>query len=234
MQKSDTSRRVLIINLKNYPEVLGDSSSSRMLRAAELAAEKTGARIMLAPPAPFLSSLAARAKVPILSQSVDDAPEGKSTGAVIPAALLASRCTGSIINHSERRIIFEAMARVVPKMKELRLLSCVCVENPEELTKVAALAPELIAVEPPELIGSGISVSRARPELVSDSVRAAKASGYGGLVLCGAGIVSEDDVRASVALGAEGVLVASSIVKAVDWERKVGELASALVSDEVR
>jgi triosephosphate isomerase len=48
-------------------------------------------------------------------------------------------------------------------------------------------------------------------------------------VLCGAGIVSGDDARAATELGARGILVASSVVKATDWEAKIRELASALL-----
>ena len=48
------------------------------------------------------------------------------------------------------------------------------------------------------------------------------------MVLCGAGIVSGEDVARAVELGADGVLVASSVVKAEDWEAKVRELANSL------
>jgi triosephosphate isomerase len=36
-------------------------------------------------------------------------------------------------------------------------------------------------------------------------------------VLCGAGISTGEDVRKALELGAEGVLLASSVVKAGDW-----------------
>jgi len=83
-------------------------------------------------------------------------------------------------------------------------------------------------VEPPELIGSGIAVSKAKPELIERTVSAARKAGYGGRILCGAGIVSGEDVAKAVELGADGVLVASSVVKAADWESKVRELANSL------
>jgi len=54
-------------------------------------------------------------------------------------------------------------------------------------------------------------------------------TGYRGKILCGAGIVSGEDVKKAVELGADGVLVASSIVKAQDWEAKIRELAGSLM-----
>lgn len=178
---------------------------------------------------PSLSSVASAVKIPVISQKVEDAVEGKSTGAVIPEALKAWGCAGSIINHSESRMPLEAVGRTVRRMRKSGLVSCVCAEGSEELERIVPFEPEYIAVEPPELIGTGIPVSKARPGLVSESVTTAKTAGFRGLVLCGAGIVSGDDARAAVKLGAGGILVASSIVKSADWEAKVAELASALL-----
>jgi len=221
------ARPVLIINLKNYAEILG-GPALRLTEVAESVASRTGVEIMVAPPLPSLSALASLSKLPVLSQRVDDALEGKSTGAVIPEALSAWGCAGSIINHSECRVPLDSISRLIARMKKNKLLSCVCAEAAKELVQVAGFQPEYIAVEPPELIGTGISVSKAKPELVSSSVIAARDSGYTGNVLCGAGITGGEDVRAAVRLGASGVLVASSIVKAADWEKKIGELAGAL------
>jgi triosephosphate isomerase (TIM) len=59
-------------------------------------------------------------------------------------------------------------------------------------------------------------------------VEAVRKAGYIGKFLCGAGIVSGEDVRAAIRLGAEGVLVASSVVGAGDWDSKLLELCRSL------
>jgi triosephosphate isomerase len=222
------SRPVFIINFKNYAEILGESAL-RLARSAERVSATVEVDIMVAPPIPCLASIASSVKIPVIGQKVEDAVEGKSTGAVIPEALKAWGCAGSLINHSESRTPLDVIANLVPRMRWSGLTSCVCAESSEELVKIAPLAPEYIAVEPPELIGTGISVSKARPELISDSVAAAKTAGYHGRILCGAGIVSGDDAKAAADLGARGILVASSVVKSTDWEAKIRELASALL-----
>jgi triosephosphate isomerase len=105
---------------------------------------------------------------------------------------------------------------------------CLCAETTREAVELSSLGSKYLAIEPPELIGSGVAVSKARPELVESTVSALKKAGYRGQVLCGAGIVSGADVAKAVELGVDGVLVASSVVKASDWESKVRELAGSL------
>ena len=80
---------------------------------------------------------------------------------------------------------------------------------------------DVIAVEPPELIGGDISVSTARPELISDSVQ--KISKVP--VLVGAGVKNGADVRIARKLGAVGVLIASGVTKANDPEAVLLDLA---------
>jgi len=59
-------------------------------------------------------------------------------------------------------------------------------------------------------------------------VRGARSAAYHGRILCGAGIVSGDDVRMAVKLGVDGLLVSSGVVKAKNWDGKITELALAL------
>ena len=48
-------------------------------------------------------------------------------------------------------------------------------------------------------------------------------------MLCGAGIVSGNDVTRAKQLGSKGILVASGIVKAKNWEEIIEEFSRALV-----
>jgi triosephosphate isomerase len=222
------SRPVFIINFKNYSEALG-SGAVRLAETAEKVSRDVGVTLIVAPPMTEVGSVAAVVEIPVFSQNVGNQQEGKSTGAIIPEALKASGCTGSIINHSESRVPPETVRGVIPRMKRLGLSSCVCGEDAGEIARMAALSPEFLAVEPPELIGSGIAVSQARPELILETITSARGAGYQGKLLCGAGIVTGEDVRAAMRLGMDGILVASSVVKSKDWGSKIKELAAALL-----
>jgi len=224
------SMSTLIINFKNYREVLGNGSL-RLAREAERVSKgrsKSGVEVIVCPPAPVLQSVAAAVGIAVFSQKMEEAEEGKSTGAIIPESVLEAGCGGSILNHSEARIGMSSIERLVARAQKIGLKCCVCAENVEEVVSISRFSPEFLAIEPPELIGTGISVSKARPELITASVERARHAGFRGRILCGAGIVTGEDARRAMELGAQGVLVASSIVKAEDRARKIEELIEAL------
>jgi len=93
---------------------------------------------------------------------------------------------------------------------------------------VAELKPYAIAVEPPELIGTGQAVSKVDPGIVENTVKEVKKVDVESIVLCGAGVTNGEDVRAAIELGADGVLLASGVVKAVDPKAVLMDLVSGL------
>jgi triosephosphate isomerase len=221
--------RTLIVNFKNYPEVMGEGSI-RLAKAAASLSWEVGIDVVVAPPTPMLHTIASTVKIPVFAQKADLGEQGKSTGATIPESIKAAGCSGSLLNHSESRIALEAHGRTIERMKSLGLTSCACAETTEEAVEIAAFSPEFIAIEPPELIGTGRAVSKARPQLLTGTAEALAKAGFKGTLLCGAGIVSGEDVAAAMRLGTGGILVASSVVKALDWTAKLRELGTAMRS----
>ena len=217
----------LLVNFKNYPEVFGEGS----LRLAAAVMEATEARdvdAIVAPPIPMISLVASKVEVQVYSQSVGPGTGDKTTGEILPEAVQASGASGTILNHSESRQSAPVIQKLVPRLLQLGLGTCLCSKDVDEAVSFAGLGTRYLAIEPPELIGTGIAVSKARPELIQESVSALRKAGYHGKILCGAGIVSGEDVARAVELGADGILVASSVVKAKDWGAKLRELASSL------
>ena len=68
----------------------------------------------------------------------------------------------------------------------------------------------------------------AQPEVVEDSVKGVKSINKKIKVLCGAGISTGDDMKAAMDLGADGVLLASGIVKAKNPKEALLDLVSKL------
>jgi triosephosphate isomerase len=231
MHLAEPPSSTLIINFKNYREMLGNGSLL-LAREAETVSrgrgKSNGVEVIVCPPVPFLQSIAASVAIPVFSQKIDEGDEGKSTGAIIPESILEAGCDGSILNHSEARIGMGSIERLVARAQKIGLRCCVCAESVDEVVSVSRFSPDFLAIEPPELIGSGISVSKARPELITGSVERARSAGFRGRILCGAGIVTGGDARRARELGAEGVLVASSIVRAEDKAQKIEEMIGAL------
>ena len=92
---------------------------------------------------------------------------------------------------------------------------------------MAYLHPDIISIEPPELIGTGIAVSKAQPQAVTDTIKLVRAVNDNAVILCGAGISHGEDVSVALKLGTQGVLVASGIVKAKDPYIVLREFADA-------
>ena len=164
-----------------------------------------------------------------MAQHVDNAKVGSTTGFVIPELIKKSGAKGSLINHSEHRIPSKEIAQLVQRLKKLKMTSVVCVKNVAEAKKYARLNPDYIAIEPPELIGSGKAVSKERPGLITNAAIAVKKAKNKTKLLCGAGIVSGQDVAKSIELGSKGILVASGIVKAKNWKKIIEEFAKAML-----
>ncbi|MFB5632665.1 MAG: triose-phosphate isomerase [Nitrosopumilus sp.] len=218
---------MFVINCKNYEEISGEKIIE-FVNTAEKISKKFKVKIAICPPQ-HLIGLVASSSIPILAQHVDDSKVGSTTGFVIPELLKKSKVNGSLINHSEHRISAKEITKLVSKLKELKMTSIVCVKDVAEARKYAKLNPNYIAIEPPELIGSGKAVSTERPELITKAANAVKSANNNTKLLCGAGIVSGQDVSKAVELGSKGILVASGIIKAKNWDKIISEFAKALV-----
>ncbi|HEY1248470.1 MAG TPA: triose-phosphate isomerase [Nitrososphaera sp.] len=219
-------KKPLIINFKNYEEVTGDNAI-KLAKAANEVAERLGVELVLAPPQPSLALVAKNISIPVISQHVDDVNVGASTGFFLPELALSYGAVGSLINHSEHRIDKKSIARLVERMRMINMISIVCAREPNEVMEISAFKPDFIAIEPPELIGSGRAVSRENPEIITNSIQVAESRSR---IICGAGIADKNDVAKAMELGSHGILVASGVVKAASWREKIAELALGMKS----
>jgi triosephosphate isomerase len=218
---------MFIINCKNYEEIAGDKII-KFVKIVENISKKYKIKIAVAPPQ-HLIGLVANSSIPILAQHVDNSKVGSTTGFMIPELLKKSKVVGSLINHSEHRISEKEITELVLRLKELKMISVVCVKDVSEAKKYAKLNPDYIAIEPPELIGSGKAISNERPELITKSVDAVNSANNKTKLLCGAGIVSGQDVAKAIELGSKGILVASGIIKAKNWTKIIEEFSKAML-----
>jgi len=109
------------------------------------------------------------------------------------------------------------------------MVSLVCGRDVERSMEVARLAPDMVAVEPPELIGTGRAVSKVKPEVIGDTVREVRRVNSRIKVLCGAGIASGEDVYLALKLGAEGVLLARAVACAKDPRAAIEDIVDGVV-----
>ena len=222
---------IVIVNFKGYREAIGGKAVP-LARIAEEVSAETGVTIAVAPQYVDVFRIASVVSVPVVAQHIDPVVPGSFTGHVIAEAVKEAGAVGTLINHSERRLILADIDGAVKRAREVGLVSVVCSNNPEVSAAVAALNPNMVAVEPPELIGTGIPVSKAKPEVVTSTVNVVRKVNPDVVVLCGAGISSGDDVEAALKLGTKGVLLASGVVKAKDPKKVLLEMAEAAQRSE--
>lgn len=222
---SEIRRPVLAVNFKAYGQVEGPGAVDLAIACQDVSAE-TGVCIAACPPTVELSAVARAVRIPVLSQGLDPLDAGPRTGWVTPSAVRACGCAGTLLNHSERTLGMNAIADAVARCRRSGLATVVCADSEVTAAAAAEMRPDFIAVEPPALIGGDVSVTTASPEAVSETVRRVRAVDEGIGVLCGAGVKNSKDVSKALDLGADGVLLASGVVKAADWRAVLRELAS--------
>ncbi|AKA47847.1 triosephosphate isomerase [uncultured archaeon] len=215
---------LVVVNFKNYSQSTLDNSR-RMLDKFSKITVPQNVRLAFAISPVDLCLAGKFPDLNIFSQHADENDPGAATGKMTIEGLTGLGIKGSLLNHSENRVPEKKIAATIGKAGKSGFEIILCVGSPEEAEKYAPLRPSYIAYEPPELIGGDISVSTARPEIISDVV--AICSGYSVPVLVGAGIKNCADLRKSIELGARGVLIASGIVKSEDPVASLTSLISS-------
>ena len=218
---------ILAVNMKVYETAFGEPA--RMIaRAASRLAEDLGLRVILVAPLINAAQLAS-IHGDTYAQHADPVGFGAHTGYTPPEALAREGVRGVMINHSEHKILYRDAASIVESARSSGLEVMACADTPGEAAGLAYLGVDMIAVEPPELIGTGIPVSKAKPEVIVSGVQAVRRVDPRIPVLAGAGITGGEDAARAVELGAQGVLVASAVMKASSPEAKMRELAEAMM-----
>ena len=218
---------LILLNLKTYEQATG-TKAVEFARIAQQVNEKTGISIAVAPQTIDIASLTVSWETPVFAQHIDPITYGKNTGHTLPEAVVDAGAYGTLLNHSERQISLDRIEASIKRAREVDLVTIVCADTVETAKKIALIGPDAIAIEPPELIGSGISVSTAKPEIVSGAVKAVKNVNPDVKVLCGAGITNGEDASAALELGAKGILVASGVVKSDNPYMALLELARSM------
>jgi triosephosphate isomerase len=225
--KEITRTPMVILNFKTYLESTG-KNALKLATICQDVAQETGVNIGVAVQSADLLRITNEVEIPVLAQHVDAVDAGGHTGSVLLEAVKEAGAIGTLINHSEMRMKLADIQNVVAKTNQNKMLSVLCTNNIETSAAAATMKPTFVAIEPPELIGSGIPVSQAEPEVVEGTVEVIHEINPEVKVLCGAGISTGDDMQAALKLGSEGVLLASGIILADDPKAALMDLVSKI------
>lgn len=214
---------ILIVNFKTYSEATGKKAEQLALQI-EKAAKETKKSVAVAVQAADLYRVSQAVNIPVLAEHLDPDDPGKHTGSIIAEDVKDNGAVGTLLNHSEDRYRIDVLEAAILRAKKAKLTTVVCANNDEIAESIAAFEPDMIAVEPPELISGDVSVSEAEPELIKNAVKK-----VGKIpLLVGAGVKTPEDIKTAIKLGAKGILLASGITKAKDPYKITKDLLSEL------
>lgn len=215
---------MIILNLKTYEESTGEKAF-RLLDALVSLQQKQPEVSKYIYTAPAMIDLwMIKSKYPmlnIISQHVDFANAGSTTGWTPAENLMKLGVEYSVLNHSEHRVWNEDIVENIKNVQAKGLKLIVACENLDEAQKLLEANPYAIALESKELIGTGKSITSLMPDSVMKFIEMCK--GKTKLVI-GAGVSTGEDIQSGLNMGAEGFILASAFVKATDPELKAQEL----------
>jgi triosephosphate isomerase (TIM) len=214
---------VIIVNFKVYQQAVGERAVE-LAKVHEKVAMETGANIAICVNALDLEKVIEAVSIPVFAQHIDPVSFGSNTGSILPEMVKEMGAFGTLLNHAERQVDDEILRDSIYQAKQVGLFTVVCANTPGRGQEIVEMEADLVAVEPPELIGGDISVAKAKPEIVQ---RAVELIGEG-RTLVGAGVKDSEDVKISLSFGASGVLLASGVTKAEDPYAVLKDLVSGL------
>ncbi|MHA2425978.1 MAG: triose-phosphate isomerase, partial [Candidatus Thorarchaeota archaeon] len=150
---------VIALNLKTYSQATGEKAVT-LAKICEKVAKEYSVSIVVAPQIADIYRVSQVVDIPVFSQHLDAGDPGRFTGHTLGETLVENGAVGTLLNHSENRMQLADIEASVRKAEKLGLYTIVCTNNPPVSVAAASVKPSAVAVEPPELIGSGISVSQ--------------------------------------------------------------------------
>ncbi len=219
---------VLIVNFKIYPQSIGNNAL-KLAKIMEKVSNEFSASLIAVPSLPDLAIISENVDIPVFSQHTDPIELGANTGHISAFHLKEIGVSGSLLNHSERRIKIDHIKQAIEQLNHNTLYSVVCAADPLISKAVASLEPWAVAMEPPELIGGDVSVT-TKPEIVEETINRIKEASKKVIPLVGAGVKSPAHLEEALRMGSHGVLLASGITKSKDPETILTKMAKVLIN----
>lgn len=215
---------MIFVNFKAYEQGTGKNAVA-LTKVLEEVAHETQVKIIPVVQVIDAEMVVASTTLEVWIQHVDPISYGAHTGWTLPEEAAKIGVSGVFLNHSEHKFDnFDNLYVANEKAMSANLKTLIFATDIEELKKICGLAPTYVAYEPAELVGSTtVSVSQAKPEIISQGSEISKS--FGLPLIVGAGIHSQDDVRTGLSLGAIGFAVATDIVKSENPRQELLDLA---------
>lgn len=214
---------IIVVNFKVYEQATG-AAALDLAKIHEKVAKETGVNIAVCVSAIDLFNVAQNVNIPVFAQHIDPCSYGSGTGKILPEMVKEAGAYGTLLNHAEYQLEDMTLKKSIAMAREAGLFVIACADTAKKGVEILELHPDLIAIEPPELIGGDISLSKSGPDIIENAVNSIGEN----RVLVGAGVKDAEDVSIALNLGAVGVLLASGVTKAADPYLVLMDLVSGL------
>jgi len=222
------TKPIICVNFKIHPQAYGEGAE-KLAKIMAKVSKEFDVKLIAAVSAFDLSPIISKVEgLEVWSQHLDAIDVGSYTGSLQPKNAFFHGAKGTLLNHAENQISLDMIEKTLNLIPE-GMVTCVCAADVEQARAIAAFGPDMIAVEPPELIGGDVSVTTADPDIIKNTVLAVKSVNPNVDVLTGAGVKNGEDVKMAIQLGTVGVLLASGVTKSEDPEIVLRDLCSSLI-----
>ena len=109
---------IIAINFKTYIEATGERAL-KIAKAAEKVYKETGITIVVAPQLADLYRIAQEVEIPVFAQHIDPVKPGSHTGHVLPESIKEAGAVGTLLNHSENRMILADLEAAIRRAEEV-------------------------------------------------------------------------------------------------------------------
>lgn len=229
MAKTNIRTPFFVFNPKSY---LFGENLLELVREADILAEEFPISIFVTAPFSDIAAVSSNSKnIIVTAQHLDGINPDKGMGHVLPESLYEAGARAVFLNHAERPLTLNGLAKAITRAAELEIITIVCADSIAEAKAITMLSPDIILCEPSELIGTGKTSDES---YVKETIEAVKGLNPNVLVMQAAGISTAADVYRTILLQADGVGCTSGIVKAKDPKKMLRDMVEATVkaSDE--
>jgi len=215
---------MIIINFKSYRQSAG-KKGLQLAKICQQVMERTGVKIIPCLQTADIGLASQQLSLPVWAQYFSLKEPDRNTGWVTAHSLAQAGAEGVLINHSEHPFKkINHIEKAVSLAKKEGLKTLVFVSSLEIAQKVDQFKPDFLALEEPTMVAGKVAMAQVPKlrKLIKDFCQAVSS-----LPIVGAGINNKEDIVNSLKLGARGVALASSFIKADQPEKVLLALASA-------
>lgn len=224
MAKTNIRTPFFVFNPKSY---LFGENLLELVREADTLAEEFPISIFVTVPFADIAAVSSNSQnIIVTAQHLDGIYPDKGMGHVLPESLYEAGARAVFLNHAERPLTLNGLAKAIKRAAELEIITIVCADSIVEAKAITMLSPDIILCEPSELIGTGKTSDES---YVKETIEAVKSLNPNILVMQAAGISTADDVYRTILLQADGVGCTSGIVKAKDPKKMLRDMVEATV-----